>query len=132
VIEVTMKFASQEELLAFFTKAPAPVAAPVAEEAPKAPKASRAAKAEKPAATPPAPPEPIEQTSQSAAPEPATESPSDNKVVSLEEVRALLGNLSQGGKKAEVMALISEFGATRLTDIPVEKYPSLCAKALAL
>lgn len=52
--------------------------------------------------------------------------------VSLEQVRAKLAALSQGGKAAEVKSLIGEFGVAKLTEIPSEKYGELLAKAEAL
>ncbi|GAA0319159.1 hypothetical protein GCM10008967_07110 [Bacillus carboniphilus] len=39
-------------------------------------------------------------------------------VTNLEKVRAKLAALSQDGKQAEVKALITEFGAKKLSDIP--------------
>lgn len=50
-------------------------------------------------------------------------------VVTLEEVRAKLAVLSQEGKQAQVKALITEFGAKKLSDIRTEKYPELLEEA---
>lgn len=50
----------------------------------------------------------------------------------LEIVRAKLAKLSQAGKQAEVKALITKFGAKKLTDIPADKYPQLMAEAEAI
>ncbi len=52
--------------------------------------------------------------------------------ITLEEVRAKLAALSQSGKQAQVKALITKFGAKKLTDIPPEKYPELLAEAEGL
>lgn len=52
--------------------------------------------------------------------------------ISLETVRAKLATLAQGGKQAEVKALIAKFGAKKLTDIAVAKYPELLAAAEGL
>lgn len=60
------------------------------------------------------------------APETATESAS---TVTLEEVRAKLAKLSQAGKQAQVKALITQFGASKLTEIPAEKYAELMSAA---
>lgn len=49
--------------------------------------------------------------------------------VSLEQVRAKLTELSQNGKGPEVKALIAKSGATKLTDIPAEKYAEVLAAA---
>jgi hypothetical protein len=65
-----------------------------------------------------------------AAAETASESPS--KVVTLEEVRAVLAKLSQAGKAAQVKALITEMGATNLSTVAPEKFGDLLEKAAAL
>lgn len=54
------------------------------------------------------------------------------KAITLEEVRAKLAALSQGGKTAEVKAIISAIGCTKLTDIPASKYAEVLEKAAAL
>lgn len=54
------------------------------------------------------------------------------KAITLEDVRAKLAALSQDGKQAEVKALITEFGAKKLSDVPAEKYSELLAKAEVL
>lgn len=54
------------------------------------------------------------------------------KEITLEEVRAKLAALSQDGKQAQVKALITEFGAKKLSDIPSCKYPELLEKAEVL
>ena len=64
-----------------------------------------------------APPEP-------APPEPAPVEPSV-RTVSLEAVRAKLTQLSEAGKKTELKDLFSQFGITKLTDLPKEKLPEL-------
>lgn len=51
---------------------------------------------------------------------------------SLEDVRKVLGALSQNGKQVEVKALIASFGATKLTEIDKSQYADLLAKAEAL
>ncbi len=50
-------------------------------------------------------------------------------VTTLEKVRAKLAALSQEGKQAQVKALITEFGAKKLSDIPAGKYAELLKKA---
>lgn len=54
------------------------------------------------------------------------------KAVTLEEVRGVLAPLSQNGKGQEVKDLIASFGATKLTEIPAEKYGELLAAAKGL
>lgn len=59
----------------------------------------------------------------------AKPSEAESKNVTLEEVRAKLATLSQDGKQAQVKALITEFGAKKLSDIPAGKYVELLKKA---
>jgi len=47
----------------------------------------------------------------------------------LEEVRHRLALLSQSGKQPEVKALITKYGARKLSEIPKEKYPDLLRDA---
>lgn len=53
----------------------------------------------------------------------------EEKLPTLEEVRHYLAMLSQSGKQAEVKALITRYGARKLSDIPQEKYPELLKDA---
>ncbi|MEC1719098.1 rRNA biogenesis protein rrp5 [Schinkia azotoformans] len=55
--------------------------------------------------------------------------PPKAKLPTLEEVRAKLAALSQDGKQVQVKELITGFGAKKLSDIPVEKYPELLEEA---
>lgn len=57
---------------------------------------------------------------------------SQEREISMEEVRAKLAALSQEGKQTQVKALITEFGAKKLSDIPEEKYAALLEKAEVL
>ncbi len=61
--------------------------------------------------------------------ETTTETEPGAPTVTLEQVRAKLAALSQAGKQAEVKKLITDCGATKLTDIPAEKYGALLAAA---
>ena len=47
----------------------------------------------------------------------------------LEEVRAVLAEISRSGKTAEMKALLSKFGAAKLSDVKPEQYASLLQKA---
>ena len=58
-----------------------------------------------------------------------TTQPQEAKLPTLEDVRAKLAALSQNGKQAQVKELITSFGAKKLSDIPVEKYPELLKEA---
>lgn len=49
--------------------------------------------------------------------------------ISMETVRAKLAAIAQAGKQVEVKKLLGEFGAAKLSDIPVENYADLLAKA---
>ena len=91
------------------TNQPAESAAPA-----EKPKAKRA-KAEAPA--------PVE--------EPAAEEPAP-KAVTLEAVRARLGELSSDGKKEEIKSLFAKFGVAKLTELQPEKFGELLAAAEAL
>lgn len=72
-------------------------------------------------------------SSAKASPAPAQEAQAPQQpeptLVTLEAVRAKLTDISQGGKKTEVSALIAEFGAKKLTDVKPEDYAALLAKA---
>jgi hypothetical protein len=52
--------------------------------------------------------------------------------VTFEDVRAKLTQLTDAGKKADVIALFSKFGASKLTEIPKNKLGELMACAEAL
>ncbi len=62
-------------------------------------------------------------------PEPAHE---QAPTVTLEQVRAKLAALTQQGKQSEVKALLTKFGAKKLTEIPAEKYAELMKEAEAI
>lgn len=94
------------------TPPPAEDAPPAVDEAPKAPR--KVKKAEAPVETP--------------APEIVVEIPA----ITLEQVRAKLTELSQGGKAADVKTLIAKFGAAKLTDIKPGNYAAILADAEAL
>ena len=47
----------------------------------------------------------------------------------LEDVRAVLADISRKGKTAEMKALLAQFGAAKLSDIPVERYDELLIAA---
>ena len=84
----------------------------------EAPKAEPVAKKRKPAAVEPE--------------APAAETPAPASTVTLEQVRAKLTELSQGGKAANVKTLIAKFGGTKLTDLKAEQYADVLAAAEAL
>ncbi len=52
--------------------------------------------------------------------------------ITIEMVRAVLAEKSQSGKQPEVKALITKFGAIKLTDVNPEKYEELLAEAQVL
>ncbi len=64
---------------------------------------------------------------------PAKEEPKEEKSLpKLEDVRAVLAEISRNGKTTEMKKLLSQFGATKLSDIPSEKYPDLLEAAEAI
>ena len=52
--------------------------------------------------------------------------------ITIEKVRAVLAEKSQSGKQPEVKALITKFGAKKLTDIDPSSYKALLAEAEVL
>ena len=106
----------------------AEVKEPVAE----APKLARAKKSPTDANT--AKPEKDSSIPEASAPTAPTKSSTDEPAsqVTLEEVRLVLANLSQGGKAAEVKSLIAQFKAAKLTEIPADKYAEVLAAAKEL
>src|SRR5690606_12793008 len=42
--------------------------------------------------------------------------------VTLEQVRAKLAELTRNGKREQVKALLNEFGANKLSEVPADKY----------
>ena len=65
------------------------------------------------------------------APAPVEEAPAP-KAVTLEAVRARLGELSSDGKKEEIKSLFAKFGVAKLTELQPEKFGELLAAAEAL
>ena len=63
------------------------------------------------------------------AAEEKTESAPDEKQHTLEEVRTVLAEISRSGRTAEMKALLSKFGASKLSDVKPEQYASLLQKA---
>lgn len=62
------------------------------------------------------------------APAPKTE----EKTITLDEVRMVLAEKSRAGKTQEVKMLLKECGADKLSAVPEEKYSELLKKAGAL
>lgn len=52
--------------------------------------------------------------------------------IKLEDVRAVLADISRSGKTAEMKALLAKFGASKLSDIDPAKYADLLAEAEAV
>lgn len=61
-----------------------------------------------------------------------TDKKDKEKPVAIEEIRAVLAEKSQSGKQPEVKALITKYGAKKLTDIDPASYIALLAEAEAL
>ena len=80
-------------------------------------------------------PEPVTKKRKAAVETPAAEAPApaaEAPTVTLEQVRAKLTELSQGGKKDDIKVLIAKFGGTKLTDLKAEQYADVLAAAEAL
>jgi len=56
----------------------------------------------------------------------------DEKPITIEKVRAVLAEKSQSGKQPEVKALITKYGAKKLTDIDPACYKELLREAEVL
>ena len=57
--------------------------------------------------------------------------PKEEKIT-IEQVRAVLAEKSQGGKQPEVKALIQKYGANKLTEVDPSKYKDLLKEAEVL
>ncbi len=66
---------------------------------------------------------------QEAQPEPQQEAA---PTITIEDVRAVLGEKSQKGKTREVKALLLKYDAGKLSGVKPEDYPALLAEAEAL
>lgn len=51
------------------------------------------------------------------------------KTYTFQEVRGIMASLAGKGKKAEAKALLTKYGATRLSDVNESEYPALVADA---
>lgn len=74
--------------------------------------------------------------SEIAAPEKAAEAPSKDvvpetevKKYTFQEVRGIMATLSGKGKKAEAKALLTKYGASRLSEVNEADYAALVAEA---
>jgi len=69
-----------------------------------------------------------------AAPVPEIEAPAPAPAasVTLVQVRARLAELSSEGKKEAIKKLMADFGVSKLTEVPEEKYSELMTAAEAL
>ena len=56
----------------------------------------------------------------------------DKPTPTLEEIRALLADKSRSGHSAEVKALISKYGADKLSEVDPSKYPEMFKEAEAI
>ena len=77
-----------------------------------------------------------EMFSETAAPEKVTEIPvkeadpeSEVKKYTFQEVRGIMANLAGKGKKAEAKALLTKYGASRLSEVKEADYAALVAEA---
>ena len=63
---------------------------------------------------------------------PVVATPPKEKVLTLEDVRGVLADKSRNGKTAEVKALITSFGADKLSSVKASDYAELMKKAEVL
>ena len=56
----------------------------------------------------------------------------ETKTYTFQEVRGIMAGLSGKGMKAEAKALLTKYGATRLSDVKEDDYAALAAEAEAL
>ncbi len=86
----------------------------------------------------PEPPTPKEiakkpRTSKTATPpSPSAKDSEPSSQVSIIEVRSRLAEIAKSGKTEAVKALLRDFGAEKLTDVPAERYAELLAVAEVL
>lgn len=62
----------------------------------------------------------------------AEESALKEEKITIEQVRAVLAEKSQGGKQPEVKALIQKYGANKLTEVDPSNYKDLLKEAEVL
>jgi hypothetical protein len=79
-------------------------------------------------------PEPKAKKPAAPAPTPEVEAPAPAPAanVTLVQVRARLAELSSEGKKDAIKKLMADFGVSKLTEVPEEKYSELMTAAEAL
>lgn len=77
-----------------------------------------------------------EMFSETATPEKLTEAPAKEvssepevKKYTFQEVRGIMASLSGKGKKAEAKALLTKYGASRLSEVKEDNYAALVAEA---
>jgi hypothetical protein len=126
MIEITLRGITPEQLAAIGAvlagnDQPAPV--PV-EQPPQKQKTRKTPAAEPPAAEPPAAEPP-------AAEPPAAEPPAA-KIATLEEVRAVLAELSRAGKAPQAKQLIASAGAEKLTEVDPSQFATILSAAKEL
>lgn len=75
--------------------------------------------------------EPVKQEESVAVPESVVEEPvkDEPKKYTLVEVREKLSELQKAGKRDKVKELLNSFGASKLPEVPEEKYAELMEKA---
>lgn len=85
----------------------------------------------KPKKTPPEEPEQQNPDKEDSAPWDGAEAGPgpEEAAYTLEEVRAKLAELQKAGKRAEVKALLSSFGVSKLSEVPAARYAALMVKA---
>ena len=70
-----------------------------------------------------------EQISAEEVVQPLKEEAPKAPAIKLEDVRMVLAEISRSGKTAQMKELLSQFGASKLSDVKPEDYPALLAAA---
>ena len=70
-----------------------------------------------------------EQISAEEVVQPLKEEAPKAPAIKLEDVRTVLAEISRSGKTAQMKELLSQFGASKLSDVKPEDYPALLAAA---
>lgn len=130
-MQITATFESIEEMQNFARRIAGETGGQVKDEKPEK-KTVEVQKKVEPKQEPQSEPEPqLESEPQKAKVEAAeeTETVQEETAYTLEEVRAKLAELQKAGKRAEVKALLTSFGVSKLSEIPASKYAVLMVKA---
>ena len=66
------------------------------------------------------------------APEPEPEPTAEPDAPTLEQVRAVLANLSRKGATDEIRDILADLGCGKLSEVPAERYPEVLERAKSI